>query len=114
MENYHDFKSFDKVEGSTNAILRPEFLKLTKKTEKKKYTVTIAEGIVQSVNFRGSNFEITVKYKDNIYVAIRKLDDPPVEVGEEVDIFVYRLLVLDGDKVHLLKNRALDEESVVI
>ncbi|MBQ8942254.1 MAG: ABC transporter ATP-binding protein [Firmicutes bacterium] len=114
VENYHDFKSFDTVEGTTNAILRPEFLKLTKKNEEKKYTVTIAEGIVQSVDFRGSNFEITVKYKDNIFIAKRTLDEPPVEVGEEVDIFVYRLLVLDGDKVHLLKNRALNEESVVI
>ena len=114
VENYRDFKTFDSVEGASNAVLRPEFLKLTKKDEPKKYSVTIAKAIVQSVDFRGSNIEVTVKYKNNIFIARRTLDEAPVEVGEEVDIFVYRLLVLDGDKVHLLKNRALDEESVVI
>ena len=51
---------------------------------------------------------------DSIFSARRSLDEPVVEVGETVDVFIYRIFITHGDSVKLLKNNAVREETVVI
>ena len=42
------------------------------------------------------------------------LDEPTVEIGEKVDVFIYRIFVTQGNKVTLLTNNTIREEAVVI
>lgn len=50
----------------------------------------------------------------NLLSAIRSINDPPMEIGEEVWVFVYRMLVVTEDHVQLLQNASLKENSIVI
>ena len=50
----------------------------------------------------------------NLLSAIRSINDPAIQVGETVDVFIYRLFVIDGNTVTLAHNQSLARESVVI
>ena len=114
IENYTGFSTFDEIENAESAILRPEFVKITKKNEVQKYKTSAAEGVVERVSFRGNNIELTVRCKDNVFTARRGLDENPIEAGEKVDVFIYRMFVTAGDKAYLIENKALNENSMII
>lgn len=114
VKDYMKFHTFEKVEGAEKAIIRPEFVKVTKKNEFQKYKSSASEGIVERVAFRGDNIELSIRAHDTVFIARRNLDEAPVSVGEKVDVFLSRLFVTVGNDVHLLTNKSLQEESIVI
>ncbi len=114
VKNYEMFHTFDKIENADKAVIRPEFVSITKKNEFQKYRSSAMEGVVQKTAFRGSTVEITVNVNGNLVTAKRGLDEQPIEVGEKVDIFIYRLFVIVGDNAYLLENKALAENYVLI
>ncbi|MGN0600421.1 MAG: sulfate/molybdate ABC transporter ATP-binding protein [Oscillospiraceae bacterium] len=113
-KDYSRFHTFDDVEGAENAIVRPEFIKVSKKNEVQKFKSSSSEGVVERVAFRGSSIEISVRVNDVLLGARRAFDEPAVSVGEKVDVFIYRMFVTAGDNAYLLDNRTLHEESVFI
>ncbi len=114
LDDYTKFHTFEKIEGAEQAIVRPEFVKVTKKSEFQKYKSSACEGIVERVAFRGDNIELTVRANGTVFTAKRALDEPPVVQGETVDVFIYRIFVTVGDKAYLLENQSLNEDFVVI
>ena len=79
-----------------------------------KYERSADKGIVRDIIFRGSSIEVKVEIHGNLLSAIRSINDPPMEIGEEVWVFVYRMLVVTEDHVQLLQNASLKENSIVI
>lgn len=114
VKDYHCFKSFEHIDNVETAIVRPEFVQVTKKTEVQRFKSSASQGIVERVAFRGSTVELTIRIKDNVITARRGLNEPPVSEGEEVDVFVYRMFVTVGDKVMLLENKVLEADYVYI
>ena len=114
LNNYEKFKCFEHIDGVEKAIVRPEFVKLTKKGELQKFKSSAVEAVVESVSFRGDYIEVGVKANDSHFIAKRDLEQELVEVGEKVDVFIYRIFVTKGDEAFLLPNSSLREESVVI
>jgi sulfate transport system ATP-binding protein len=51
---------------------------------------------------------------ETLVVAHRTFGDAPLEVGETVGVFLYRLFVTSGDDVYLLENESLKENYVYI
>lgn len=114
LKDYRAFKQFDDIPDAEQAFTRPEFVKITKKTEVEKYASSAFEGIVRDVCFRGTHIELRVEIHGSVIVATRRLDEAPVENGEAVNVFLYRVFVTRGNEVHQLLNKALDEDYVVI
>lgn len=114
LEDYRKFSTFDDIAEYDKALVRPEFVKITKKNEHQKYRSSAADGVVQSTAFRGNFIEFTVSCNGSTLIATRGLDESPVDVGETVDVFIYRIFVTHGDSVTMLTNNALREEYVVI
>lgn len=114
LKNYNTFNSFDKGEEMEYAVIRPEFVKVTKKNEVQRFISSASEGVIQRVSFRGDVWELNIQVGDLSILARRSLQEQPVEVGETVDVFVYRLFVTDGYKTRLLENNALKGDSVFI
>lgn len=114
LEDYRLFRTFEEVEGTEQAIVRPEFVKVTKKDEFQKYKTSASEGVIERVAFRGNTLEITVRSNGSIFTARRGLDEPAVAVGEKVDVFIYRIFVTVDNKSYLLENKSLEEDSVFI
>lgn len=114
LKDYHAFKEFDDIPDYSSAFTRPEFVKITKKDEVEKYTSSSYNGVVKDVCFRGTHIELRVCVHDSDVIATRRLDEAPIEIGETVNVFLYRVFVTRGDEVHQLLNRALDEDYVFI
>ena len=112
--NYQSFHSFPKVDNVDKAIIRPEFVKVSKKNEVQRFGPSASEGIVERVSFRGDSLELLVNVNDNQIIAKRGLEENSIAVGEKVDVFIYRLFVTVGEKAMLLENQSLVDDSVFI
>lgn len=114
VKNYDRFRYFEESGKDSTAILRPEFISIFKKGENIQYSKSSEEGVVEDIIFRGSNLEIRVRLHENLLSAIRSINDPDIQVGEIVNVFIHRLFVIDGEKVTMIYNQSLREESVII
>ena len=113
-KDYSKFRRFEIIENAEQAIVRPEFVKVTKKTEVQKYGNSAEDGVVTDVAFRGSGIELSVLVNGETLTARRSFDEPSVSVGEKVDVFIYRIFVTSGESAYLLENKSLREPVVVI
>lgn len=114
VDNYSKFHNFEHIENAEKAIVRPEFVKVTKKNEVQKYKSSASHGVAKNVLFRGDSIEVVVDVDGTELKARRGLDEQAIEVGEEVDVFLYRIFVTVGDKAYLLDNKSISEDSLVI
>lgn len=108
------FQSFRSWGKGKSAVIRPEFINIIKKNEIQKYASSAEEGIVEHVAFRGNNIEVKVRIHNELLTASRLIDEAPISIGEKVDVFIYRLYIIDGDKAYLLENESLREDSLVL
>ena len=114
MKNYDSFRFFEGNGKDSAAILRPEFISIFKEGENVKYSESAEEGVVEDIIFRGTNLEIRVRFHGNLLSATRSINDPNIQVGEIVKVFIHRLFVIDGENVTMKYNQSLREESVII
>lgn len=114
VENYGDFRFFEKSGEKTTAILRPEFVSVFKKGESIQYSKSVEEAEVEDIIFRGSNLEVKVRLHGNLLSSIRSINDPVIETGEKVDVFIYRMFVINDDRITLVQNESIKQESVFI
>ena len=114
VDDYSKFHNFEHIENAEKAIVRPEFVKVTKKNEVQKYKSSASHGVTKNVLFRGDSIEVVVDVDGTELIARRGLDEQAIEVGEEVDVFLYRIFVTVGDKAYLLDNKSISEDSLVI
>ena len=114
VDDYLKFHNFEHIENVEKAIVRPDFVKVTKKNEVQKYKSSASHGVTKNVLFRGDSIEVVVDVDGTELKARRGLDEQAIEVGEEVDVFLYRIFVTVGDKAYLLDNKSISEDSLVI
>lgn len=114
VDDYLKFHNFEHIENVEKAIVRPEFVKVTKKNEVQKYKSSASHGVAKNVLFRGDSIEVVVDVDGTELKARRGLDEQAIEDGEEVDVFLYRIFVTVGDKAYLLDNKSISEDSLVI
>lgn len=114
LDDYTKFKTFDVVDNVDRAVIRPEFVKVTKLSETTAQKASVSVGEVIKTSFRGDNIEIAVKCDGGTVYAYRGLDETPIIVGEKVNVFLYRLFITKDDEVQILRNKSLQEESVII
>ena len=112
VEEYGKLKGFDQVEGADRAVIRPEFIKISKSGKLDQYISAAETGIVKDVVFRGNRIDITVDINGIEVVGERSLEKDLVSVGETVHVLIYRLYVFDEAQTYLLENKEMQEEDV--
>lgn len=112
VEEYEKLKGFDLVAGACKAVIRPEFVKISKSGKLDRYMSAAESGIVKDVMFRGSHMEITVDVNGVEIVAERSMEKDIVNVGENVHVLIYRLYVFDDNNTYLLENKEMQEKDV--
>lgn len=114
LKDYKQFKSFEKVEDFDQAFVRPEYVRLTKADHIEKYPVSVSEGIVKSVLFRGTHTEVQVEVNGELITANRRLEVRPVSVGEKVHILLYKIFLTKGDQLIQLDNFLMQGDGNVL
>lgn len=113
IEDYGKLKGFEKLRSVEKAVIRPEFIKISKKNELKQYMSAAEEGIVEEVSFMGSYLRLKVRLKGIVLTATRDLNESAIEVGEKVDVLIYKLYVFDENKTYLAENSAMEDTNSV-
>lgn len=112
VENYDALKGFDKVIENSKAVIRPEFVKVTKYGTTDQYEVAKEDGIVEDIIFKGNHLDILVNVNGIRIVAERALEKEAMEIGEKVKVLIYRLYIFDEDKTYLTENKEMKETDV--
>jgi len=114
LEDCTKLKGFEAVKSGEKAVIRPEFINITRKDDLQQYTSAAEEGIIEQISFRGSYLELKVKVKDIILTATGSLENV-MEVGDVVNVLIYRLYIFDENNAYLLENEEMkDNNSVFI
>lgn len=112
VEEYGKLKGFDQVEGADRAVIRPEFIKISKSGKLDQYISAAETGVVKDVVFRGNRIDIAVDINGIEVVGERSLEKDLVAVGETVHVLIYRLYVFDEAQTYLLENKEMQEEDI--
>ena len=112
VEKYELLNGFDEIEGAHKAIIRPEFVKISKFGKLERYLSAAEEGIVKDVVFRGNRLDVTVDVKGMDIIGEWSLEKDTLLVGEKVHILIYRLYILDNVRTYLCENKEMQEDDV--
>lgn len=113
LEDASNLIGFEKIGAKERAVIRPEFISIKKKGEIKQHISAAEEGIVEHIAFRGSFLEITVNVKGISLTATRSLEEVGIEVGETVNVLIYRLHIFDENNTYLLENEAMKDTNYI-
>ena len=89
--NISQFRGYEELDPKLHAVIRPENVSVTKKEEQSRYSSSVEEGVVEQVLFRGREVELLVRVNDALLTATRRLEEPRIEKGEKVNVFIYRV-----------------------
>ncbi|MDR1067584.1 MAG: ABC transporter ATP-binding protein [Clostridiales bacterium] len=114
VSNYDALRGFEKDDNFPEAILRPEFITVSK-LNALLYPNSTQDGVVENVFFRGNLSELRVDVAGVKISAYRSLEDDEIYVGEKVGALIYQLFLVNDREVKLIRNSLLrDENSVFI
>ena len=115
IEDFSRFKGFQNVKNAQRAVVRPEYISVTKQGEPLKYPITVEQGVVEQSLFRGNEMELKIRVKGTQLTAKRLLDEAPIAVGETVNVFIYRMYAFDETNAYVVENVSLSSpDSIVI
>ena len=112
VEDYDKLKGFERIANADKAVVRPEFVKISKSGKLDQYISAAEEGIVEDVVFRGNRLDVTVNINGISIVAERSLEKDSVEIGEKVHVLIYRLYIFDEKQTYLMENQEMQENDV--
>ncbi len=114
LNDYRKFKSFENVDGFEKAFVRPEFVRITKSDHIEKFPVSVSDGIVKSVLFRGTHTELVVDVNGEEIAATRRLEVRPVKIGEKVHVLLYKIFLIKEGNLIQLENDLMKEDVTIV
>ncbi len=112
VEEYDRLKGFDRIKGADRAVIRPEFVKISRSGKLNQYVSAAETGVVTDVMFRGNRMDVTVDINGIRIVGERSLEKDMVSVGDTVHVLIYRLYIFDNEQTYLMENQAMQEQDV--
>ncbi|MBQ7447279.1 MAG: sulfate ABC transporter ATP-binding protein [Eubacterium sp.] len=115
IEDYGKLHGFAFAAGRyKGAVIRPEFVEAFK-SDNKRFSDVIdcsEHGVITDILFRGNGLELKIDINGLEVTTYRSLERRPVEIGEEMNVIIYRLYALDDEKAYLLENEELIRKDV--
>ncbi len=106
--DYYNIPGFEKG-NYLGAVIRPEFIEAFKSDNPRfKDLLPLSEkAIIKDIVFRGNYLEVSLDVKGVTLCSHRSLERRPINIGEEMNVIVFRLFAFDEKKAYLLRNEAL-------
>ncbi|MCR4742357.1 MAG: ABC transporter ATP-binding protein [Treponema sp.] len=114
LKDYRKFKSFEEIDFFEKAFVRPEFVRITKSDHIEKFPVSVSDGIIKSVLFRGTHSELIVDVNGEELAASRSLEVRPVKVGEKVHVLLYKVFLIKGGQLIQIENELMKEDVTIV
>ncbi len=108
VEDFGKLNGYEKGDFD-RAIIRPEFVEAFKSDNAHfKDIITYSQkGVIKDIVFKGSALELRLNVNGVEVVTHRSLERRPVEVGEEMNVIIYRLFAVKDNTTELMQNSYL-------
>lgn len=106
-------KGFDRIPSKHKALIRPEYLRVTKLSEFEPYENSIELGIVETIQYRGSYLELKIKVRYDFVIAHRSLEASQILVGEKVKVLIHRVYHFDDRGAYPMENASIIDPTPV-
>ncbi len=109
LDSLHGYRGFEKIPSGSKLIVRPEFVEAFKPdNEEMKHLADRAEdGVVTSISFRGDSLQVELRVNGLKLVTRRSLERREIKVGEHLNVFLYRVYVIEGSDTRIYENERL-------
>lgn len=77
-----------------------------------RYESSMEDGVVEEVLFRGSTFEVKVKFGELTLTGRYDLSAPRLNRGDKVKVLIKKLYTISGNETTILLNKGLDTSEV--
>ncbi len=115
VERMNQFKGFEDLEDDREAVIRPEHVVVNRVRNRSKLPVTVEQGIVRRVVFRGKEVEIQVEVHGILLLTYRGIERDMVIEGEKVYVYICQAYTYGADGViKIVENKNKLEEYMVI
>lgn len=91
------------VRQGAQAMVRPEAVEVGRAHELAD-VVGVESGKVVGVHFRGTAWHVEVEIGPHRLVAHRSLEQEPLQVGEQVHVFIHRIHLLDPERIQIIDH----------
>ncbi len=113
VSHVEDMRGFEGIAHA--ALIRPEYVVISKKNELVRYPASTEEGEVIKSVFRGSLIEVTVRLHGQELIGYRQVSQPLLHDGENVNIFIQKMNIIDENTAYVVENETITAaESLVI
>lgn len=114
VEEYDRLKGFEKIQNADKAVIRPEFIKISKSGKLDQYISAAETGFVSDIVFRGNRIDVTVDINGIKVIGERSLEKDMLKIGEKVHVLIYRLYIFDSKQTYLMENKEIQEQDALI
>ena len=113
IEDYFKLRGFEKG-NYKGAIVRPEFVEAFKDDNDRfaKVVGISQKGTITDILFRGNALEVRLDVGGVQLVTHRSLERRPIEIGEVMNVIIYRVYAFDDERAYLLENEELKKKDV--
>lgn len=115
IEECKRFNGFGSLTNGDGAFIRPEYVNIYSSGEDIQPEASVEKAVVKNVIFKGNITEIELLIYGYTLKAYRQISQSPLKKGDEVSVFIQKMLVTEGEKVRTEYNEIYkSNESVVI
>ncbi len=111
LDSLNGYAGFEKIPDGCKIIVRPEFVEAFKPdNEEMKHLADRAEvGEVTSISFRGDSLQVELEVNGLKLLTRRSLERREIKIGEKLNVFLYRVYVIDGNDTRIYQNERLSD-----
>lgn len=112
ISDYYTLNGFDRIDNAVKAVVRPEFVQISKFGKLERFMSAAEEGIVEDVVFRGNRLDVTIDIHGIRIIGEWSLEKDSLQIGEKVSVLIYRMYVLSENRTYLCENKEMSVDEV--
>ena len=112
ISDYYTLNGFDRIDNAVKAVVRPEFVQISKFGKLERFMSAAEEGIVEDVVFRGNRLDVTIDIHGIRIIGEWSLEKDSLQIGEKVSVLIYRMYVLSENRTYLCENKEMSVDDV--
>lgn len=112
ISDYYTLNGFDRIDNAVKAVVRPEFVQISKFGKLERFMSAAEEGIVEDVVFRGNRLDVTIDIHGIRIIGEWSFEKDSLQIGEKVSVLIYRMYVLSENRTYLCENKEMSVDDV--
>lgn len=104
IESYNQFNGFENEKLGAKAVIRPEFIEVSRVRGDIQFSTAAEEGTIESTFFRGNSIELKINVKGHTVSSYWSMESEQLSEGDKVFVLIHRLFLFDDHTAKIVEN----------